>query len=278
MRMVGLAPVTVFVAPEDRTLKHIELIDAAADAGADAVGLFVNVSSTAQPTLITTDRQERTRAKEHARARGLQIPLVESFRLVADTDVEKFRAAIEAGAELGATQAMCAADDKDRSRLGETLGRFSEICAEYGLRVALEFVPFSGASDLTDAVGLAETAGPRVGVVLDVLHWSRTRSGLDSVRRFGPTKISLVHLSDATKDLPADDDGIRAEWIDRLYPGEGGLPLIELLQEVPESIPVFVEAPKAIHSRLTPSERARGAIEATRRVIAQLETTQRVSS
>jgi sugar phosphate isomerase/epimerase len=58
---------------------------------------------------------------------------------------------------------------------------------------------------------------------------------------------------------------------ERLFPGEGSIDLFGLLRAVPRDIPLSVEVPTRTLARsVGATERARRALAATRRVLAQL--------
>ncbi|MBS0551207.1 MAG: sugar phosphate isomerase/epimerase, partial [Proteobacteria bacterium] len=59
---------------------------------------------------------------------------------------------------------------------------------------------------------------------------------------------------------------------ERLFPGEGGLDLLGLLRAVPRDLPLSIEVPThALARTVGATERARRALAATRRVLAQVD-------
>jgi sugar phosphate isomerase/epimerase len=104
------------------------------------------------------------------------------------------------------------------------------------------------------------------GLVIDLLHLSRSGGGAADLRRVEPSLLRLVHYCDAA---PAPEgqrsiDELRAESrTARRLPGEGVLPLRELLAAFPDGTPISVEAPSQSLAGLSAEERARRALAAT---------------
>jgi sugar phosphate isomerase/epimerase len=63
---------------------------------------------------------------------------------------------------------------------------------------------------------------------------------------------------------------------ERLLPGEGELPLVELLEALPEGIPISVELrSKALRNGFAPDERSQVVADATRRLLSRAVRTRR---
>jgi sugar phosphate isomerase/epimerase len=81
-----------------------------------------------------------------------------------------------------------------------------------------------------------------------------------------------MHLCNAPAAVPLPD-GLKAEARGkRFYPGEGELPLGELLRALPADIPISVEAPCARYADLPILERARICGAATRALLSGVFT------
>ena len=76
-----------------------------------------------------------------------------------------------------------------------------------------------------------------------------------------------MHLCDAPA-APPPSEGLRTEARGhRLYPGEGRLDLAAFVAAFPPGTPAALEAPSARHAALSPTERARLAGAACRRLL-----------
>lgn len=110
--------------------------------------------------------------------------------------------------------------------------RFAGVCRraeQHGLVVALEFMPWSGVSDITTACRVVETAGqPNGGVLLDSWHFFRGGGDLEVLRSVPAARIVGVQLSDGPR--VAEDDLRQEARFSRLLPGEGDFALTGLVR------------------------------------------------
>jgi sugar phosphate isomerase/epimerase len=132
----------------------------------------------------------------------------------------------------------------------------------------IEFMVFRGIATLDDAMRVVGLAGhPNLGICVDALHLQRSGGTPESVSRIDSRLISCVQLCDAPAAAPAPQDIPREARYGRLYPGEGALPLRELLAVVPAGHPLSIEVPCAA-PKLSVAERADKAARCTRALIA----------
>jgi len=120
------------------------------------------------------------------------------------------------------------ADPDDESVVDELL-QGSEILSAAGVRLALEFAPYSPLDSLQATIKLCEIVGwKRCGVLLDAWHFFMSGAPWAELRRLGPQQIALVHLSDAPE--PDTDDLCYESRFRRVPPGTGRLPLGEFTE------------------------------------------------
>ena len=114
----------------------------------------------------------------------------------------------------------------------------SAVCrraAPLGLRICLEFFPDSGLPDLPFAQAVVEACGePNAGVLLDVFHLDRSGGTVDDVRRLPPGAIAGIQLSDRRRPPPGT---AHVPLSGRLLPGDGELPLREVIEAALENSP-----------------------------------------
>lgn len=257
----------------------LELVTIAAEVGCDGVCVFVQVPK--NPGAGRPAYQKMTRAmlpamRTRLRDTGMRVSNLEYFPLTADVDLQDYRAALELGAQLGAQRAVTHLHDSDESRGLESLGRFADLAAEYGLAVGLEFVGlFAGCPTLERALQLVGQVGrANLGVGVDSLHLARTGGSPADLAGVDSRLLSYAQLCDgpALADLAQAFDRTRyvAEVYDRLSPGEGVFPLRELVQALPQDMPFDVEVPalRLTGSNISPLEHARHAVKGARRVLA----------
>jgi len=107
--------------------------------------------------------------------------------------------------------------------LGRDTEGFAALCdeaAEHGLRVALEFFPFSNVPDLATAWSIVSQANrPNGGLVLDIWHYVRSGRDDDLLARIPAERVYTVQLSDGPAKAP--DDLAAEAMYGRLLPGKG---------------------------------------------------------
>jgi sugar phosphate isomerase/epimerase len=269
-RPVGLAALTVLeLAPPDQ-------VTCAADAGYGHVGLRL-LPATAEelqhPMVGDTPMVRETAQRlEHT---GVRVIDVEIFRLKPATRVEDYRAALETGARLGATEALIAGNDPDASRLVDNFAKFCDMALEYGMAANLEPMPWTDVRNFAEAVRIVGLAGrDNAGVLIDPIHFDRGESRVEEIESVPPGWLRYVQLCDAPARRPQDVSTLlqqaRAE---RLMPGDGGLDLRGILHAVPSHIPISIEIPMQELARTVPAvERARQMLAKTHALLATIES------
>jgi sugar phosphate isomerase/epimerase len=106
------------------------------------------------------------------------------------------------------------------------LKQSSEIIADAGARLALEFASYGGLTRLADAVAICEAVGwDRCGLLVDTWHFFRTDSPWPVLRSLDGEQIALVHVNDG--GAPASADAVYEGRFRRLPMGAGSFPLTE---------------------------------------------------
>ncbi|MGD9794923.1 MAG: sugar phosphate isomerase/epimerase family protein [Acidimicrobiia bacterium] len=85
------------------------------------------------------------------------------------------------------------------------LGTLCDAAGAAGLRVALEFIPFSGIVDLRTAISIVNDVGRNnLGYVVDVCHVRRSHSDLALLAEVPADKVFSVQLGDGVREMPTD--------------------------------------------------------------------------
>ena len=268
-RQLSLAHLTVLDATPP------ELVVAAAGAGFRAVGIRLTAppSVGVPPYDILSDgpllRDTLARLKET----GISVLDTEFLRFEPDRPVGIPEGFLEISARLGARHVLVMSAEPDEAR---TLERFGDLCdraAPYGLRVGLEFAVYTGVRTLAHAVRMVGRANrANASVVVDALHFSRSGGLPAHIAGVDPSLFPYAQICDASADMPGPTDSpalIREARTGRLLPGEGVLPLRDLVAALPPDLPLAVEAPSRATADLPAAERARRAYRA---LAALLET------
>ena len=264
---VSLAHLTVIDLPPP------EMIRLAASLGFDAVGLrLIRVTETTPGYPLHLDAHLLRQTVRSVQESGIKVQDIEFVRMTPDFIVEEYAAFLDAGAELGANQVICAPYDPDLSRLAENLAAFHEAARTRGLSCVLEFFPWTNVPDLATALQVVQDSGsPDLGVLVDTLHFNRSGSVLEDLPRLGPERMPFLHLCDARVSPPySTEDLLHAGRAERLPPGEGEIDLRAILARLPADLPLSLEVPMtALAREKGPAEVAARVLAATRRLLGQ---------
>ncbi len=266
---VALAVLTVLDAPPP------EIVDVAAAAGFDSVTLRLTDSSVADPNPLVGDTPTRRETLARLRHHGLGVLDIEVVRMREDTDPSLLAPVLESARELGARHVLVINLDGDEARAAAKFARICEEAAAFELRPVLEFMVFTATKTVEQADRIVERAAhPAAGVLVDALHLQRSGGSPADVAPLvaaNPGRYPYAQLCDGPRAAP--DGGGRAlyrEAVDnRLAPGHGELPLLELIEAMPAGLALSVETPVAAVAHLSPRERAEHTMAATRRLFGE---------
>jgi sugar phosphate isomerase/epimerase len=236
---IGLEHLTLLgVSPPD-------LVTVAAAAGFSAVGLRISPAADGErPWPVWPGSPMLAETIRRCADTGIRVLDAEAVRLGALPS--DYAPVLEAAAALGARYVNAICDDPDLRRLSDSFAALTAAAAPYGIRAVVEFMAYRSVRTLAEAVAIARRSGGG-GVLLDALHVQRCGVSLGALRAVEPALISYVQLCDAPLAAPgagsASADAVHEARAGRLLPGEGRLPLRELLAALPDGIPVAVEAP-----------------------------------
>ncbi|CAE6858479.1 sugar phosphate isomerase/epimerase family protein [Paraburkholderia nemoris] len=104
-----------------------------------------------------------------------------------------------------------------------------KLAREHGVICDIENLPMWGVATLQHAWDIVRVADmPNGGIVFDTLHFIRSRSDLATLASIPGNAIHCVQVNDGPLELPA---GVTLEenCFDRLWPGEGEFPLVDML-------------------------------------------------
>jgi sugar phosphate isomerase/epimerase len=151
----------------------------------------------------------------------------------------------EVGQRLGAQVINVACDDEDLSRLADSFAALCDAAAPYGLCADIEPMPWSAVPDVATAQRvLAAAARPNCGVLIDALHFARSRSTLADIDALPREWLHYGQICDGALPGPSTREGlIHDARCERLLPGEGDIDLRALFARLPRDVPVSIEVP-----------------------------------
>ena len=174
---------------------------------------------------------------------------------------------IETAAHLGVRHVLFTSRLPD---LAATRDRFAELCdvaSRVGVHLVCEFLPIFPLKSLAMALEVVTPHSPDVaGVLVDNLHVSRSGAYPDDLRDVDTRRFPYVQIADAPRDVPTEFMELLDEALNgRLLPGEGALPIAELLTVIPDVPLSFEVRSRALREGFTdPVERARCVLERVR--------------
>jgi sugar phosphate isomerase/epimerase len=240
MPPLGLAHFSVIQVPP------LELVGLAARCGYSSIGLRLHPAFPGAPYYEV--RAGSTTSKEmHKRLSdaGIRVYDIEFITIDADFVPATLTRILDDASALGARRLSVCGDDADRGRL---VANFATLCAladRFGMGVDLECMAWRRVASIDDALEVVHGAAqPNGGLLIDALHLSRTGGTPRDLRRVPASFIRSAQICDAGASMPATHDAIIQEARSgRLPPGQGTLPLRELLAELPSGTELSVEVP-----------------------------------
>lgn len=251
------------------TLPPKQLIDVAARTGYRYVGLRLSRVTAQEPLYpLITDRALMQATKAHLAATGVAVWDVELARMDPGNDARSYLPLLEAAAELGARHVIAQLPDPDRARATERFATLCDLASPLGLFISLEFPWWTETGNLeTAATVLKAVQRSNAGMLVDMLHFGRSRSSLAALKKLPREWFRFAHVCDAPTPTPTTTEGVLHEARSaRLFPGQGGLRVREILDCMPKDIVYALEIPgDALAARIGFEEYARRAIQASRK-------------
>jgi len=231
MRQLSLASGTL---PE---FDPATVVEAASAAGFDGCGIWYD-PKTWTPAIARDTR----RAFQATGLKPLEIEVI----VVGDpARAASHEPLLDAGAALGATEVIVVSVEPDIGRCAELIGALNEQAKARAIHLCLEFLPIFAVTDLRSARAIVDqVADDNLKILLDPLHVARSGLDLLQLAELPPGCLSFAQFCDAPAAAPGDGgfDALYDEALNgRLLPGEGELPLAELLAALPAELPLSLE-------------------------------------
>jgi sugar phosphate isomerase/epimerase len=243
-RLLSLAAgVQIDVAPAD-------MVTVAHDAGWPAVGIWFDGKTWTD----STSREVRQRLDDSG------VFALDIEPIIPSEDGNDFaEQLIEAAAVIGARHILFTSRLKDQVRTTDRYQQVCEMARPHGIKVVCEFLPIFPLNTLSMAAEIVATANvTNGGVLIDNLHLSRSGSSIEEVRAMPTELFPYLQICDAVTERSVDFGALLDEALNgRLCPGEGSLPIVELLQAVPDVPLSFEVRSKFLRDIIDPVERAK---------------------
>jgi sugar phosphate isomerase/epimerase len=174
---------------------------------------------------------------------------------------------VDTAARLGARHVLVASRRADAAWVTDRFAQLCQRAAATGLGVVLEFLPIFGIRSLSDALRIVMAADqPNGGVLVDSLHLARSGGSPADVCQVRPGLLPYIQIADAPA-LPPDASlpGLLDEAIHgRSLPGEGELPLRDLVRAVPHvALSVELRSRSLVERHPDPYARAKAVFDSS---------------
>ena len=242
-----------------------ENIDAAAAAGFGAVGLRICARRPGDRYLgdaILGNAAAACALRDRAAARGIGLSNVSAYQFYPDVGWDDVAPVIDTTAALGAPIIVANGFDPELARFTPLFARYCAAANEAGIRVALEFLPYSGVRNVDEAMRVVVDSGAaNAGVLVDALHLDRSGGSVADIARIPPDRITFAQLCDARQWTgPRTNERLLTEArTARLPAGTGDLPLFDFLDALPPGTEIEYEVARADLAERSPLEKAQAA-------------------
>lgn len=264
---LGIEFLTVF------GLHPVEFVDLAADLGCRNVGMGLApfpINPHGYPRWsLREDGALRRDLVAATRVRGVSLALGEGFLVRPGSDLRDAAADLDIMRELGVRRVNVLSIDPDLGRSFDQLALFAEMSGARGMEATLEFGPRLAVSNLQTALAALRYAGrPTFRLLIDAMHCVRSGASASDLAALDPALIGYMQLCDVPLVSRFDEYMDEARF-ERLAPGKGELPLIDLTRSLPSDLVFGLEIPMLASAAagMGPRERLAPCVEAARRLL-----------
>lgn len=241
MNRLGIDSQTVFGMPPS---DHIDL---AAKLGCGHISIALGpvpwrISEFA-PWSLRDHQSMRRQVVERAADNGIALSLGEGFAIRPGSSVMAFGEDLDFMAAMGVAGIGTVALETDRARAMDELATLASMTRDRGLELYLEFAPPHAFPDLHHALAAVEALeASHAKLVIDAMHLFRCGNTVAQVAALPARLLGRVQLSDATM-VGAGKPYMEEACFERSIPGDGELPLRQLVATLPSDVPIGLEAP-----------------------------------
>lgn len=229
-----------------------EMTYIAARAGYDFVSIRpIYMGLPGEPNYALAENPQLMRATKQALAStGIKVHDIELARIYDDMHASRYLPAMEVAAELGARAVLSSIWTP---RTEYAIDKFGEVCdfaKGFGLTVDLECVPIASVRTLSQAVNVLRKAKrPNAGLMIDTHHFHRARDNPKELASLPRDWFHFAQICDAQQEIPSDlAEMTRILREERLYLGEGGIEVNEILHQLPPMV-YSIEVPHVARAK-----------------------------
>jgi sugar phosphate isomerase/epimerase len=268
---LGIGMLSVFGLPP------VELVELAADLGCRYVSAAVQgmplVPLGYPPFSLKDDAGLRSDLLAAMSNRGVAISLGDGFLVLPGSEVGALRADLDVLAELGVPRINVVSLDPDLARTFDQFAALTELAAQRNIGTVVEPVPSLTVGDLASALAAVKYVGrPEFRLLIDTMHLVRSGAGAADLAAIDSGHIGYAQLNDTTL-APRIDNYMEEAMFERMVPGEGELPLHDLLAALPGDTVIEIEVPQRslALAGVSPIDRLRPCVDAARRLLPEVQ-------
>ncbi len=259
-------------------LPPVDFVDLAADLGCQHIGIALEpmpfYPKRYPQWSLRNDASLRAEVIAAMRDRGVTISLGEGFLVRPGTDIGDAAVDMDVMCELRVPRVNLLSLESDLTRGFDQCATFAELADARGLQATLEFLPGLPIGDLPTALAAVRHVGKsNFRVLIDTMHFFRSGSKVADIAAIGPNQIGYVQLCDVPLVSKHANYADEARF-ERMCPGNGELPLFELLCALPPDLIMGLEVPMLgqAEAGVSPNHRLSTCVEATRELLCRLDT------
>lgn len=187
---------------------------------------------------LASNKEMLKQTKDALSYTDIKVHDIELARIYDGVDVKSYVPAMEVAAELGAKCVLSSIWTPNRDFYIEKFSELCDLAKPFGLTVDLEFVTWADVSNLKEAVDVLNTVKRNnCGLMIDTLHFNRSRVNLEELDSLPREWFHFAHLCDGPAEIPTTKEGlIHTGRDERLYAGEGGIDISDILNRLPEMV------------------------------------------
>jgi sugar phosphate isomerase/epimerase len=242
MDRLGIEFISVF------GLAPVQFVSLAADLGCRHIGMMLTPMADnplGYPAWsLRQDAALRREMLAAMRDRGVSISLGEGFFARPGTDLRDSAADLELMRGLGVERIGTLSIDPDSARAFDQFAALAEMTAALGMDLVIEFGPRLAVADLPTAAAAVRHVGrANTKLLIDTMHLVRSGSAAADLAALDPGMIGYVQLCDAPLVSNYSDYVEEAKY-ERMVPGTGELPLLDILKALPPHLAMGLEVPQ----------------------------------
>jgi sugar phosphate isomerase/epimerase len=220
---------------------------------------------------LAQNRQMLRQTRTALASTGVRVHDIELARILEGVEPRSYLPAMEVAAELGAKAVLSSIWGGERDYYVEKFGELCDLAAPLGLTVDLEYVPIATVRNLAQAADVLSTVRrPNAGLMIDMHHFHRARDNPSDLDALPREWFHFAHLCDAPAEIPTErQEMIRIMREARLYVGEGGIDVADILRHIPRCV-YSIELPnKGRHEEMGYAEHATRCLETLKAYLAE---------